>query len=120
MSEKKNEAQTICDVLMECLHQVKEGNAPKDREAMYDWVRERLRGRGIEGGPVGMSHFHLKYRLPDPNPLVDEVRYLNAVVCGQDERIQALGEIIQGQTAALALFTKHPHIVTGLNRKDPP
>lgn len=113
---QKSEAQQVCDVLMECLHHVHAGNAPKEREAMYEWVRGGLKSAGIEGGPVGSLHFLIRTRPPEPNPLVDEVQFLNSVLSGMEDRTKILGEIIKAQTAALALFTERPHIVTGLNR----
>lgn len=104
----KPEAQTICDVLFECISRVHAKDCvPEDREEMLDWVRQQLRACDVDGLPRGSSHFVHHPKLDDHvTALINEQRMLHAVIDGQRERIINLSELILKQGETIALLSK--------------
>jgi hypothetical protein len=56
MSRERSQAQTILDVMFECLSRCHEGTVPKDREECMKWARRQLTMCGVDVRPMGMSH----------------------------------------------------------------
>jgi hypothetical protein len=65
LSRQRSQAQTILDVMFECLSRCHEGTVPKDREDCMKWARRQLVQCGVDVYQRGSSHAVLREPVAD-------------------------------------------------------